>query len=116
MKNYTIPSTVQISEEELDNIVDSAISWCHYWCDLLEYGKSPEAPVSAMSEAITRGGTLVFSIDEPYEDGGERKFELTLDKLLNGLAEYGEFDFEDFDGPMSDAAVQQALFGEVVFG
>lgn len=115
MKEYSVPANVKITEEDLDAIVDSAINWCHYWCDLLEYGVEPK-DCKFMSEALSHGGTLVFSIDEPFEEGGETKFELTTEKLLKGLAEYGEYDWENFDGPMADAAVQQALFGEVVYG
>ncbi len=116
MKTYKIETEVKITEEQLDDIVDSAISSCYYWCDLLEYGKEPTSKVTAMSEALSHGGTLKFSIDEPFVDGGDTEFELTTEKLLKGLADYGEYDFEDFDGSMADAVLQQALFGEVVYG
>ena len=116
MKQYEFPVQMKVTQDELDNIVDSAVNWCNYWCDLLEYGTEPTETVEAMSQAITRGGTLVFHIDEPYEEDGETKFELTLEKLLKGIADYGEYDFDEYDGPTSDAAVQQALFGEVIYG
>ena len=115
MKTYKIPANVEITEEQLDNIVDAAVNYCSYWCDLLEYGKEPKN-CKYMSEALSHGGTLVFNIDEPYEKGGETKFELTTEKLLGGIVGHGDFDFENFDGPISDAVVQQALFGEVVYG
>jgi hypothetical protein len=115
MKKYKIPTTIEITNEDLDNIVDSAINYCSYWCDLLEYGKKPTSKVIAMSEALSHGGTLVFHIDEPYKKGGETKFELTTDKLLKGITDYRNFDFEQFDGPMSDAVLQMALFGEVIY-
>lgn len=114
MKTYDL--TIKVTEEQLDDIVDSAINYCSYWCSLLEYGKRPTSKVSAMSEALSHGGTLVFNIDEPFVVGGETKFELTTNKLLKGLEQYGSFDFDTFDGPMSDAAVQQALFGKVIYG
>lgn len=116
MKTYDLDVQLKVTEEELDNIVDAAVNWCSYWCDLLEYGKEPTSKVTAMSEALSHGGTLVFHINEPYEEGGETRFELTTEKLLKGITEYGMFDFEDFDGPISDGIVQQALFGEVVYG
>lgn len=121
MKTYRIPAEIDVTEEQLDNIVDSAINWCSYWCDLLEYGVEPTGAGKLkqggyMSEALSHGGTLVFHIDEPFVDGGETKFELTTEKLLKGIADYGEYDLEDFDGPMSDAVLQQALFGEVIYG
>jgi hypothetical protein len=114
MKTYKVPVEVKITDKEIDNIVDSAINWCSYWCDELEYGKKPQ-DCMYMSEALSHGGTLVFMIDEPYEEGGATKFELTTEKMLKGIAEFGEYDWENFDGPSSDAVVQQALFSEVVF-
>lgn len=116
MKTYTIPATIKVTEDELDDIVDSAVNWCEYWCVYLEFGKKPTRTVFALSEALSHGGTLVFSIDKPFVAGGKTKFELTTKKLLKGLAEYGDFDLEDFDGPTSDAVLQQALFGEVIYG
>lgn len=116
MRDFTIKSTTKVTQEDLDNIIDSAVAWCSYWCDLMEIGKKPTEKITAMSEVITRGGTLVFHIDEPYETGGKTKFTLTAPKMVKALEKYGEFDFEDFDGPMSDAVLQIALFGEIVYG
>lgn len=113
MKTYKIPTDIEITEEDIDNIVDAAINWCSYWCRLLEYGTEPK-DCKFMSEALSHGGTLVFHLDESYERRG--KFELTTDKMLKGLAAYHDHDFDNFDGPMSDAVLQLALFGEVVYG
>lgn len=113
MKTYTIP--VSITDEDIDNIVDSAINWCSYWCESLEYGKDPTTKVRAMSEALSHGGTLVFVLDEPLTEGGEIRFELTTEKMLKGLAEYGMYNWDDFDGPMSDEVLQLALFGGGVY-
>lgn len=114
MTHY-ITAKIKVTDEDIDNIVDSAINWCTYWCDFLEYGKKPISKVTAMSEALTHGGTLMFHIDEPYDKNGKQDFELTIEKLLKGIEEYGEYDFDNFDGPMSDAVVQQSLFGEVIY-
>lgn len=115
MKTYQLPITVKVTEEDLDNIVDAAINWCKYWCDLLEYGKIPR-DCDYMSEALSHGGTLVFHIDEPFEEGGATRFELTTDKLLKGLTETKKLDLDDIDGPKADEILQRALFGEVVYG
>lgn len=116
MKKFEVTRKVVLSEEDLDNIVDAAVDFCSHWCDLLEYGKEPASKVTAMSGALSHGGTLVFHINEPFADDGETRFELTTEKLLKGLTECVNFDFEDYDGPMADAVLQQALFGEVVYG
>jgi len=113
---YKLKFEKTVTQEDLDNIIDSAVAWCAYWCDLLEIGKRPMEDIKAMSEVVTRGGTLVFHIDEPFEDGGKKRFVLTAPKMVKALKKYGEFDFEDFDGPMSDSVLQIALFGEVVYG
>lgn len=116
MRTYTIPVDITVTDEDLDNIVDAAINGCAYWCDLLEYGTEPTSDVTAMSEALSHGGTLKFSIDESFEEGGETVFELTTDKLLKGIADYGDYDFENYDSVIADAVLQQSLFGEVIYG
>lgn len=115
MSTCSIPVNISITDEEISDIVDAAINHCGYWCDLMEYGEKPNGG-TAMSEALMFGGTLVFHIDEPYEQGGETRFELTTSKMLKAIADYGEYNFYTFDGPMSDEVLQTALFGQVVFG
>lgn len=116
MNKYKLDVTIEVTDKDIDGIVDAALNWCGYWCALLEYGKEPTSEVVAMSEALTHGGTLVFTLDEPYEEEGATRFELTVPKLLEGIKKYGDYDFEQFDGPMSDAVLQYALFGEIVYG
>lgn len=118
---YTINTKTELTQEDLDNIVDAAVDFCSYWCDLLEIGTKPTEKITAMSEVVTRGGTLVFHIDEPFEEGGKKKFTLTALKMVAGLENYPkfanrQFNFEDYDGPEADAALQLALFSEVVYG
>lgn len=115
MKDFTIKSTTKVTQEDLDNIIDSAIAMCSYWCDEMIVTKDATEPITALSEIPTRGGELTFRIDEPFEEGGKKRFKLTIPKLVKALEKYGEFDFEDFDGPMSDAVLQIALFGEIVY-
>lgn len=115
MTHY-ITAQVEVTNEDIDNIVDAALNWCSYWCDFLEYGQKPTEKVTAMSEALTHGGTLKFHIDEPFEDGGKQDFILDVPKLLAGIEAYGNYNFEDFDGPLADAVLQQSLFGEVIYG
>lgn len=115
-KTYTIVVKQILHEEELDDIVDAAVNYSHYWYDNIEYGKEPEVKGGAMSEALSLGGTLIFSIDEPFEDGGKTKFELTTDKLIKGIESYGGIDIENYDGVVADDILQQALFGEVIYG
>ena len=115
MSHY-INAQIEVTDEDIDNIVDAALSACSYWCDFLEYGQEPTEKVSAMSEALTHGGTLKFHIDEPFETNGKQDFVLTVEKLLKGIESYGNFNFEDYDGGVADAVLQESLFGEVVYG
>lgn len=105
-----------LTDEDLDCIVDSAVNYCGYWCDEMEFGKEPKPSVPAMSHALSYDGTLVFSIDEPFEEGGETSFELTTEKLIKGIESYGGIDLDSYDGPIADDILQRALFGEVIYG
>lgn len=116
MTTYKIPTDIKITDTQIDDVLDSALNWCGYWCEVLSIGVEPTEEVKYTSETITRGGTLLFTIDEPFKEGGKTEFELTLDKMLEGIAKYGEYDLDQFDGPMADAAIQTALFGEVIYG
>jgi hypothetical protein len=120
MKKYIIEVKKEVTQEDVDNILDSAINWCSHWCEemivtKLPTEKAPEGTSYVASEFLTRGGELTFTIEESYEEGGKTEFLLTLDKFLEAIKKYGEFDFDDFDGPMSDAVLQIALFGEIVY-
>lgn len=116
MKKYTIVVKQVLTEEDLDYLVDAAINYCGYWCDSMDYGTEPTSEVAAMSEALSHGGTLKFTIDEPFEDGGATEFELTTEKLMKGIESYGGLDVENYDGPIADDILQRALFGEVIYG
>ena len=115
-KVYEINVRQLLHEEDLDDLVDAAVNYCGYWCDEMKYGKEPEVNGGAMSQALGVGGTIVFCIDEPFEDGGETEFELTTEKLIKGIESYGGLDVENYDGPIADDILQRALFGEVVYG
>jgi hypothetical protein len=116
MKEWKLKIIRTINQDELDGIIDSAINYCSYWCIHLAIKKPATEPCSAMSEIVTRGGMLTFVVDEPFQTDGHTRFILTADKMIRGLEKYGVSDWEDFDGPMADAALQMALFGEVIYG
>lgn len=116
MKTYKVPMNVEIDQDTLDGIIDSAIRFSTYWREKVSVVKEPEDKPDYISEYITRGGELGFKIDEPFVEGGDTFFVLTLEKTLKALGEFGVTDFSDFDGPMSDSVLQLALFGEVIYG
>lgn len=116
MKEYNITTKQIINQEQLDDLLDAAINVCGYWVDLLEYGVHPTEDVDAMSQALSHGGTLKFTIEEPFTDGGDTTFELTTEKLISGIEKYGSVYFEDYDGYDADAIIQMALFGDIIYG
>ena len=121
-----------------------------YWCDSCIIKKEAEIPIPHDSgyepeaETLANGGTLEFSLIEPFEDyeeNGEIKeienYELTLDKLIHAvemvlstmddidrrnILEYDKvnekcyLDMSMVDGVMDDNILQIALFDDIVFG
>lgn len=115
-KVYTFTKVHVLSQEDLDDILDAALNFCSHWCDELSIKKLPEQETKYMSEMVTRGGTLQFKIDEPFEEGGKTTFVLTERRLVKGIQMTGYLDPFEIDGPMADEILQNALFGEVVYG
>lgn len=112
---------VNLTQKDIDDIMVTALEggitgWCRHVKvvgDFLgEYA----------SDQISRGGSLVL-----YDAEGSDKWELTLEKFLNGMKLYfedgchvqvedGTIDPGDIDANDADCIIQFALFGEVVFG
>lgn len=115
---------IKLTEEDIDDIVATALEGgITYWCNkatvvgkyLGEYA----------SEQISRNGKLMLHDAEENET-----YELTLDKLLNGIrkaieysyfADYGWFtgnriDTGMVDGDVADVIIQLSLFGDVIYG
>ena len=98
--------TKKITNEEIDDIMDSALRGVTYWAsDAKVIGKYLG---KYASEQISRGGTLKIQDD----DG--KWHELTKDKFLTGLSLY-DGSLEDVDDLIADTIVQLALFGEQVY-
>lgn len=121
----TIQPTIEvnITSQDIDDIMVCALEGgVNYWCRkakvvgkyLGEYAH----------EQISRGGSLVL-----YDAESSDKWELTLDKFLNGVKlaleqgvgfgvnpADGSIDTCEIDSLAADCIVQLALFGEVVFG
>jgi hypothetical protein len=108
--------TVNASQQQIDWIVDAALggSGIGYWADRA-FHVGGEG-IQYTSEALTRGGHIRIHDNEADEP---KWHYLTLKKLLKGIGlalEGGSLDLENYDGPMADAVVQYALFGEVIYG
>lgn len=107
---------IDVTQQEIDDILDAALQFCGYWCDNIETEQEPEEVANYLSEYITRGGQLLFRISEPYESGGMTAFILTEKDFIKALSKTKDFEYDNYDGPMADAVLQTALFGEVIYG
>jgi len=108
--------TQYVSQGLVDDLICTAFEGgCAEWIDRIQVINKP-ADIAYSSDALTRGGHYVFTVDD-------EKHELTLEKFIKGLElfhattgktpqELGE----DHDADDSDMIMQYALFGEYVYG
>lgn len=116
-------STVRLTSQDIDDImVDAFEGGITYWCGKADVVGDYLGEYA--SDQISRGGSLVL-----YDNGSSDKWELTLEKFLNGIKLWlmndadvyhgvheGRLDAGQLDSCAADSIVQYALFGEVVFG
>ena len=129
MNKYTFSFTKTFTFDEtgIIDVISSAIYDIGYWAcidnDTDVWNKTSDAlPEDHTFEdvffEILKNGYAVCLID--VEDTDEA-WELTLDKLINGIKltieqNYWNGDFDDIDGEVGDIIFQMALFGEIVYG
>ncbi len=122
-KKFTVRPQIEVnlSQQDIDDIMVTALEggitgWCRKAVVVGEYLGE------CASDQISRGGALVL-----YDAESSDKWELTLEKFLNGVKLYFEdgchvqvedgcIDTCDIDANDADCIIQFALFGEVVFG
>lgn len=115
--------TQEITEEDISDIVITAIEGgIGYWACLDNTGEEFEnAPKDeAVSETVARILLNNGSVTLIDEEDDYARYELTLEKLLNGIEKYaqenGGIDMDYLDAIMADMIVQYAIFCEVVYG
>lgn len=119
-----VKKTIKVTQEDIDDIMVSALEGgINYWCwkaEVLGEWKSEWA-----HEQIARGGILKL-----YDSEEDKKYWLTLDKLLKGIklayegGYYADYDWCNgmtldccqVDAEVADAIVQLALFDDVIYG
>lgn len=123
-----------ITNEDIDNIMSSALDWISYWCDRVEVVGDYLGEYA--SEQISMGGELRFYPIEAITDNDPEYFSLNREKLIKGICAWFDtvdddarfevinIDFTSYllsldtgyiDGPRADLIIQLALFGEDVF-
>ena len=122
-KRFTVRPQIEVNltQQDVDDIMVAALEGgINYWCREAEV--VGEYLGEYASDQISRGGSLILHDSESSD-----KWELTLEKFLNGVKLYFEdgchvqvednrIDAGDIDAGDADCIVQFALFGEVVFG
>lgn len=111
MKKYKINIFRDVTQQQIDDMMaamfHTAIS---YWCGEIRYKTEPTEKVEFMSDALTRGGTY-----ELWDFEEEKWLTLDLDKFLKAMSKINFMD-EDYDDNDVDDIVQNAVFGEVIYG
>ena len=122
-KRFTVRPQIEVNltQQDVDDIMVAALEGgINYWCREAEV--VGEYLGEYASDQISRGGSLILHDSESSD-----KWELTLEKFLNGVKLYFEdgchvqvednrIDAGDIDAGDADCIVQFALFGKVVFG
>lgn len=113
MKKHIITIEHELTDEDLNDIVDAMMHGIHYWATDLEKVKDSKEPqhIEYLSEALTNGWALRFT--DTIED---TPYKLTKEKLLKGIAlavKNGYAELDNIDSVAADCIVQYALFGEV---
>ena len=128
MNNYSINTTYKFTDDDLIDIISSAVYDIGYWAcidndtDAWRNIRNSIPKEDRIFEEIffkvLQNGDTVHLLDAEDED---EIYELTLDKLLNGIKltieqKYWDGDMDTIDGEIGDIIFQLALFSEIVFG
>lgn len=127
MNTYSVTPVFNFNDEAMIDIISSSVYDIGYWAcinnDTNEWWDArSELPEGSTFEDlmyhILKKGENILIMD--VEDD-EEEWDLTLDKLLNGIKlaieqKYWDGDIDTIDGEVGDIVFQMALFGEIVYG
>ena len=124
---YNIKPTFTYSDEEMIDIISSAVYDIGYWAvidnDSNEWWEArSEMPKDytfedLMYHILKKGdGIVIYDAEDDDEC-----WTLTLEKLLNGIKlaienKYWDGDIDVIDGEIGDAIIQLALFNSIIYG
>ena len=136
MENFKVKAELEINvtQEDIDDIVTTAMEGgINYWCKKADVVGDYLGEYA--SEQISRGGILKL-----YDSEEDEVYELTRDKLLDGIKKYcedaerpydimyagvnsvgcstGEYGLDCcmVDATVADMIIQYAVIGEIVYG
>lgn len=116
---------ITITESDIENIVVSSLeggsnSWMGLDNSHPEFKEKPKGePLSTWTTKLLIDGKTVYFYD--IEDPEEKLFELSLQKLFNGITQNAKerpfaSNKDGWDACDADCIMQYALFGELVYG
>lgn len=127
MNKYSVMPTFKFSDGDMLDIISSAIYDVGYWGgihDTDEYyaardelSKEDRTYEDILYHMLKKGDKiLMYDAEDEFET-----WDLTLDKLLNGIRlaienGYWNGKIDDIDGEIGDIIFQYALFEEIVYG
>lgn len=109
---HKVKATLTITDEQINNIMHSAMQGIAYWADeaKLHGFIKPQDEGIWTHDGLTRGYRIGI-----HDEEEEKYYILTLKKFLKGIALYNKPDFDDYDMHDADSVIQLALFGEQVY-
>lgn len=127
MNKYSVMPTFQYSDEDMLDIISSATYDISYWGGIHDSNEYYEARNELSKEDRTYEDILYHMLKKGNKivmydvEDEEETWDLTLDKLLNGIKltiENGYWNgrIDDVDGEVGDIIFQYALFNEIVYG
>ena len=126
MSKYSVNPVFNFSDEDMLDIISSATYDISYWGgvnnDTEEWEEArkelPDGTFEDRMYYLLENGHAVemFDVEDPDE-----VWQLTLDKLLNGIKlsiqnGYWTGNIDDIDGEVGDIIFQYSLFSEIVYG
>lgn len=127
MNKYSVMPVFNYSEEDIVDIISSAIYDIGYWAcidnttedwERVSLSLPSDRTFEDVMWTLLKTGQCIRILDAEDDDG---PWELTLDKLLNGIKMsiqngYWDGDLDSIDGQVGDIVFQYALFNDIIYG
>lgn len=127
MNKYSVNPTFNYDDDDMVGIISAAVYDINYWAvidndndewDKVSDSLDEEHTFEDVFYQLLKCGKHVSLIGTEDED---EVWQMTLDKLLNGVKlaienHYWDGDMDTIDGEVGDIIFQYALFNEIVYG
>ena len=127
MSKYSVTPVFKFDDEAMIDIISSSVYDIGYWACIDNTTEDWQRVSAALPKDHTFEDVMwtLLKTDQSvviYDvEDDEEVWELTLNKLLNGIQlaiekKYWNGDIDEIDGEVGDIIFQMALFGEIVYG